>query len=179
MYKIPETIYMKTYKGIYKIKNPQKYRGDADNVVYRSGWEQKVMIWADTSPQIVEWSSEEVIIPYLCETDKRMHRYFVDFLVRFKDGRTVLVEVKPAKETLPPKSGRGVARQRVLNEGLTYIKNMSKWNAAKEFCKDRGWYFEIWTENELRKMGLLPKPMGKKPFKPLKKMKPYRKPKKK
>lgn len=170
---------MKTYKGIYKIKNPQKYKGDTDNVVYRSGWEMNVMNWCDTNSSVVEWSSEEVIIPYLCETDKRMHRYFVDFYVKYRNGRVVLIEVKPAKETLPPKgAGRGASRKRYLTEGMTYIKNVSKWKAANEYCKDRGWHFEIWTENELRNMGILPKPLGKKPFKPLKKLKPYRKPKK-
>jgi hypothetical protein len=170
---------MKTYKGIYKVKNPSKYKGDAKNVVYRSGWEQKVMIHLDTDPRVKEWSSEEVVIPYICKTDNRPHRYFMDFYVKYKDGRTVLIEVKPAKETQAPKPGRGKARQRVLTEGLTYIKNQSKWYAAKDYCDDRGWHFEIWTEHELRAKGLLPKPMGKKSFKPLKKLKPYKKPSRK
>lgn len=169
---------MKTYKGKYKVRNPSKYKGDSKDVVYRSGWEQKVMIHLDEHPRVREWSSEEVVIPYICETDKKIHRYFMDFYVKWDDGRTVLIEVKPHKETKPPKSGRGVARKRVLTEGLTYIKNQSKWKAAQEYCLDRGWHFEIWTENELRSKGLLPKPLGKKKFKPLKKLKPYRKPKK-
>ena len=169
---------MKTYKGFYKIRNPQKYRGDPRNVVYRSGWEQAVMRWCDDSSQVKEWSSEEIVIPYLCETDKRMHRYFMDFMIVYNNGRTVLVEVKPAKETTPPKTGQGRARRQVINETLTYIKNMSKWSATEQYVADRGWHFEIWTEHRLREMGILPKPLGKKPFKPLKKLKPYRKPKK-
>ena len=100
----------------------------------------------------------------------------MDFYIQYKDNRIVLVEVKPAKETAPPKAGRGIARARVLNEGLTYIKNQSKWKAAQQYALDRGWTFEIWTEHRLREMNLLPKPLGKKQFKPLKKMKPYRKP---
>lgn len=169
---------MKTYKGFYKIRNTDKYRGDPRSVVYRSGWEQAVMRWCDDSPQVKEWSSEEIVIPYLCETDKRMHRYFMDFMIVYKDGRTVLVEVKPAKETQPPKTGKGRARRLILNETMTYIKNMSKWNATQQYVADRGWHFEIWTEHRLREMGILPKPLGKKSFKPLKKLKPYRKPKK-
>lgn len=164
---------MKTYKGKYKIKNPDKYLGDPSNVIYRSGWELSVMNWADTNPSVVKWGSEECVIPYICETDKKIHRYFMDFIIKYKDGRTVLVEVKPAKETLPPKTGKGISRRRVITEGLTYIKNVSKWKEAKRYASDKGWHFEIWTENELRAMGLLPKPMGKKPFKPLKKLKPY------
>lgn len=169
---------MKTYKGIYKIRNPEKYLGDPSNVVYRSGWERSVMIWCDDNPNVVGWVSEEVIIPYLCETDKRMHRYFMDFMIKYKDGRTVLVEVKPHKETVKPKTGQGRARRQVINETLTYIKNISKWTAAEKFVADRGWQFEIWDEHKLRTMGILPKPLGKKTFKPLKKIKPYRKPKK-
>ena len=92
---------MKTYKGKYKIKNPDKYLGDPSNVIYRSGWELSVMNWADTNPSVVKWGSEECVIPYICETDKKIHRYFMDFIIKYKDGRTVLVEVKPAKETLP------------------------------------------------------------------------------
>lgn len=166
---------MKTYKGTYKIKNRSKYKGNPNNVVYRSGWELNVMNWCDRSPQVKEWASEEIIIPYVCATDKRSHRYFIDFYIKYDNGREVLVEVKPFKETRPPKkAGRGTSRQRVLTEGLTYIKNTSKWKAAKEFCSDRGWHFEIWTENELRAMGILPKQ-----FKPMKKLQPYKKPKKK
>jgi hypothetical protein len=169
---------MKTYKGFYKIRNPEKYLGDPNKVVYRSGWEQAVMRWCDDSPQVKKWVSEEIVIPYLCETDKRMHRYFIDFMVVYDNCRTVLVEVKPHKETLPPKTGQGRARRQVLNEGMTYIKNQSKWKAARSYALDRGYHFEIWTENELRSLGILPKPFGKKTFKPLKKLKPYRKPKK-
>lgn len=169
---------MKTYKGFYKIRNKEKYTGDHKNIVYRSGWEQAVMRWCDDSPQVKYWSSEEVVIPYICETDKRPHRYFIDFKIVFDDGRTLLVEVKPHKETQAPKSGQGRARRQVISEGLTYIKNMSKWSAAREYVANRGWHFEIWTEHELRAMNILPKPLGKKTFKPLKKMKPYRKPKK-
>jgi len=171
---------MKTYKGRYKPKNPEKYAGDVDKVVYRSGWERYVMKWCDDSPQIIQWVSEEVVIPYICGTDKRTHRYFTDFLIKYKNGRTVVVEVKPHKETLPPKTGRGRSRQTILKEGMTYIKNTSKWSAAQAYALDKGWSFEIWTENELHAMGIMPKstrkPTTKKPIKPLA---PFRKKKKK
>ena len=165
---------MKTYKGKYKIKNRDKYLGDPTGVIYRSGWELAVMNWADSSPSVKSWSSEEVIIPYICETDKRPHRYFMDFMVKYKDGRTVLIEVKPHKETIKPKTGQGRPRRQVLSETLTYIKNISKWTAPEKYVADRGWHFEIWDEHKLRAMGILPKPLGKKPLKPLKKMKPYK-----
>ena len=84
-----------TYKGKYRPKNPQKYKGDPDKVVYRSLWERNTFRWIDANPDIVEWNSEEVVIPYRCETDKRMHRYFVDVYYKDRSGAQYLVEIKP------------------------------------------------------------------------------------
>ena len=164
------------YSGKYTVKNSEKYMGDPKNVVYRSLWERNVMRWCDNNTDIVGWASEEVVIPYICETDNRPHRYLMDFIMKYKNGRIVLVEVKPEKETSPPKSA-GRPRNKVLSEGLTYIKNQSKWKEAKRFCDMKCWHFEIWTEKRLTAMGLLQKPLkSKKPIKPLR---PYsRKPKK-
>ena len=167
---------MKTYKGRYKPKNASKYAGNIDNVVYRSMWERHVMKWCDDNSDVVEWMSEDLIVPYICETDKKPHRYFVDFVIKYRSGRVVLVEVKPAKETKRPERKQGKSRQTLLNEGMTYIKNQSKWKAATEYAKDRGYHFEIWTENELTAMGIMPKPLRTK--KPLKKLAPFRKKKK-
>lgn len=164
---------MKTYKGIYRVKNRNKYRGDVDNVVYRSGWEKSTFLWCDNEPSVKEWSSEEIVIPYLYEVDRRYHRYFPDLIIKFTSGKTILVEIKPFKETSPPTGNRRT--KQYISEGLTYVKNMNKWEAANEYCKDRGWEFQVWTEKELQKMGIL------KQLKPMKKMKPLKpfKPKKK
>ena len=69
--------------------------------------------------------------------------------------------------------------KRYLQEGLTYVKNMNKWHAAEQVCKDNGWHFQIWTEHTLQQMGILPKPLGKPgAIKKLKPLAPYRKRKK-
>lgn len=162
---------MKTYSGKYKVKNRTKYKGDADNVVFRSMWERNAFAWCDDNSEIKEWSSEEVVIPYYYDVDKRYHRYFMDLKITFKSGKTVLVEIKPEKETKPPK--RPDKSRRYINEAMTYVKNQNKWQAAAEFAKDRNWSFEIWTEKTLQNMGILPKQL-----KPLKPLKPYKKPKK-
>jgi len=161
------------YSGRYQVINRNKYKGNADGVVYRSLWEKYCFIWCDTNPKVKSWSSEETIIPYYYEVDKKYHRYFVDLKITYTDGRTVLIEIKPDKETKPPTGERRT--KRYINESLTYVKNMNKWEAANEFCKDRGWEFHIWTEQTLQEMGLLTKPMPGKLKKPLKKMAPYRK----
>ena len=159
------------YSGKYKVKNRSKYKGDADNVVFRSLWERNAFKWCDTSDIVKEWVSEEVVIPYLYEVDKRYHRYFMDLKITYKNGRTVLVEIKPEKETKPPK--RPDKSKRYINEAMTYVKNQNKWQAANNYAKDRGWDFVIWTEKHLEKMGI-----NQKPLKQLKPLKPYRKKKK-
>lgn len=166
-----------TYQGRYRPKNPDKYEGDPTTIIYRSGWEKSVCLWLDGNDQVKSWSSEEIVIPYLYEVDKRYHRYFMDFKVTWATNKVSLIEVKPHKETLPPIGNKRT--KRYITEGYTFVKNQNKWSAATEYCKDRGWLFEIWTENELRSMGILPKAVPGK-LKPLKRMKPYsrKKPKK-
>ena len=143
-----------TYRGKFSPKNPQKYKGDPTNVVYRSSWERQLFRWLDEQPFVESWSSEETIIPYRCRTDNKIHRYFVDVKMTFTDGRTFLIEVKPKKETQPPKS-RGRKTSKFINEVMTYAKNTSKWEAADEYAKDRGWKFEVWTEDTLRRLGIV------------------------
>jgi hypothetical protein len=127
---------------------PEKYTGDPTNVIMRSSWETMFANWCDKNPSVLKWSSEETIVPYRCPTDDRIHRYFVDFKVTLSDGRTYLIEVKPAKQCEPP-IFPGRKTQRYLTESLTFIKNQAKWKAATEYCKDRNWGFKIITEREL------------------------------
>jgi hypothetical protein len=141
------------HKRLFKPIFPEKYSGDPTNIIMRSSWETMFANWCDKNPSIVRWSSEETIIPYRCPTDGKIHRYFVDFKITIKEGKTFLVEVKPAKQTLPPVYP-GRQTQRYLTESLLFIKNQAKWEAAKNYCKDRNWEFKIITEKEL---GLSPK----------------------
>lgn len=156
------------YSGKYKVKNPHKYNGDHTNVVYRSLWEKWCFKWCDESAEVKSWSSEEVVIPYFYEVDKKYHRYFMDLKITFTSGKTYLVEIKPKKETSPPEF-KGRKTKQYINEGLTYVKNMNKWAAAQKFASDNGWGFEIWTEDTLHSMGI--KPKSTKPLKPYKKVK--------
>jgi hypothetical protein len=143
---------MKFYKGKYTLKNPQKYIGDPTNVIYRSSWELKFLVWCDKNPNVVSFSSEEVVIPYVCPTDNRRHRYFVDFLIKVRDKsgniKTYLIEIKPSAQTKPPEIPKRKTR-RYIQEVFTWGKNEAKWKAAIEYAKDRGWEFKILTEHEL------------------------------
>ena len=140
------------YQGIFKPKNPKKYIGDSNNIVYRSSWECRVMNWFDQNEDIISWASEELIVPYKSPIDNRFHRYFPDFIVKVKtrDGtmKTLMIEVKPKKQTVPPEQKKRVTKQ-YINEVVTYGVNQAKWNAAQEYCLDRGWEFKIMTEEHL------------------------------
>jgi hypothetical protein len=127
---------------------PEKYTGDPTNIIMRSSWETRFASWCDKNPSVLKWSSEETVIPYRCPTDNRIHRYFVDFKITVSTGKTYIIEVKPAAQTLPP-IYPGRQTQRYITESLTFMKNQAKWDAAIEFARDRNWEFKIITEKEL------------------------------
>ena len=164
-----------TYKGKYRVTNTSKYKGDFNNVIYRSNWEKQCFLWCDRNTNIKEWSSEEVVIPYYYDVDKKYHRYFMDLKFTTKEGKVYLIEIKPEKETKIPKNPN--KSKRYINEALTYVKNQNKWKAAEEYALNRGWHFQIWTERELQSMGILSKRTPGK-LKSMKPLAPYRKKKK-
>ena len=140
------------YSGLFKPKHPEKYVGDPTNIVYRSSWEVKVMSWLDNNDSIITWASEELFIPYISPVDNRWHRYFPDFLVKFrtKDNKlsTMMLEVKPKKQTAQPEPQKRKTKQ-FINEVKTWGVNQAKWKAASEYCLDRGWEFKLITEDHL------------------------------
>ncbi len=106
----------------------------------------------DNNSNILEWSSEEVIIPYKSPIDNRFHRYFVDFWIRQKnkDGKIVekLIEIKPKKYTKPPSKQKKITK-RYVSEVRTWGINNAKWEAAKKVCTKKGWEFLILTEDHI------------------------------
>lgn len=142
----------KYLQGRYIVRNPQKYLGDYNNVIYRSSWELKFLSWCDNNKNVVAFCSEEVIVPYKSPVDGKYHRYFVDMLAKIKNQndeiKTYLIEVKPYKQTQQPKQRKRVTKQ-YITEVATWGVNQAKWKAANEYCLDRGWEFKILTEKEL------------------------------
>tara|TARA_B100000131_G_scaffold32788_2_gene30443 strand:+ start:2722 stop:3162 length:441 start_codon:yes stop_codon:yes gene_type:complete len=141
-----------SYKGKYKPKHPRKYKGDPTNIIYRSLWERKFMMYCDSSNNILEWCSEEIALPYRSPIDNRVHRYFPDFYIKVRESTGIvkkyIIEVKPKKQTLEPIPQKRKTKSYIY-EVYEYAKNQAKWEAAREFCKDRKWEFKIITENEL------------------------------
>jgi hypothetical protein len=144
---------LKFHSGKFYPKNPKKYRGDVSTICYRSGWEAAVMVWLDKNSEIRSWASEEIVIPYVCPVDSKVHRYYVDFLIETSKG-IFLVEVKPQKECLPPKASRR-SKARVLAEAAVFAKNQAKWLAADEYASRMGYKFVVWDEVTLKKLGVV------------------------
>lgn len=140
------------YKGRFKPQNYTKYEGDPTNIIYRSLLERRFMTYCDSNPNIIMWSSEEVIIPYLSPIDNRYHRYFVDFKIKYKDTngkvKVSLIEVKPYQKTKKPEV-KSRKTKRYIQEVMEWGVNDAKWKAAIEYCKDRNWDFKIMTEKQL------------------------------
>tara|TARA_R110002124_G_scaffold84503_6_gene219953 strand:+ start:345 stop:779 length:435 start_codon:yes stop_codon:yes gene_type:complete len=140
------------YKTRYTIKNPTKYIGDPTNIICRSLWERRVCKYLDENKSVSRWGSEELAIPYYSPVDRKMHRYFPDFIAEImnKNGtvKTYVVEVKPKKQTEPPKKPKR-KRKSYIQESLTYIVNTEKWKAAEKYCKKNGWEFIILTEDDI------------------------------
>lgn len=149
-------------QGMFNPNNPKKYVGNISQIIWRSGYELTFMMWCDRNPNVLEWASEEVVIPYhnmLDEERERvlgrriMHRYYVDFYIKVKnlDGTTdkYLIEVKPYHQTIPPKPNPKQTMKTIQMEHTRWITNVAKWTAAREFCAKRGLKFKIITEIEL------------------------------
>ena len=95
------------------------------------------MRWLDEHVEVETWTYEGVRIPYVSNVKSgRVRNYYPDFLVTFKDGSRLLVEVKPKKRL----------QQAIVKKKL---------KAAEEWCVERGVTLTILTENELVSIGLL------------------------
>lgn len=138
-------------QGIYKPQHPEKYKGK-HLPEYRSSWEMKFCMWCDSNPNVLEWTSENVIIPYVNPFDNKLHRYFVDNTVVIKEGNEIvkyLIEIKPKKQTEKPTPSNRKKRSTFEKEVKTYCVNQEKWKAARQWCKHNNYKFQILTEEHL------------------------------
>lgn len=139
-------------QGIFNPKNPQKYKGTFP-IIYRSSMELKAMRWMDNNPNVLKWTSETIIIPYISPIDNKTHRYFTDLSceMKMKDNtiKKLLIEIKPEKQTIPPTESTKKKRKTILYERYNYAINCAKWEAAKKWCHNKGYVFFILTEKHL------------------------------
>lgn len=141
------------YKTRFTPKNTIKYIGDYTKINCRSLWERKFCKFLDENVNILRWSFETLKIPYKSPVDNQLHYYIPDFIVEKKtksgEVETMIVEIKPAKQTKKPEMGKRKSKKSFLNENITFAINTSKWDAAKKFCESNSWKFIILTEKEL------------------------------
>ena len=133
--------------GIYRPINCQKF--GAVKCQYRSSWEHDFLRWADYNDKITKVLYEKIIVPYICKTDGKMHRYYVDCAIEMKEGKETkkwLVEIKPFRQTIPPKESKKKKPVTIITEKLNWVKNQSKWDSAKKYCRKMGYRWCIITE---------------------------------
>ena len=138
-------------QGYYNPINPEKYIGNIKDIIYRSSWELRAFKWADLTENILEWSSEPFPIRYFDYSTNKTRRYFPDLYLKIKTKEGIkkfIVEIKPEKQTKPPKQGRKKTKT-FIQESLTYEKNLSKWSQAEKFCSDNDMTFMVISEKEL------------------------------
>lgn len=140
-------------KGRYILKNPEKYLGDTENVIYRSSWEEEAFRILDNNPKILAWASEEITIPYakpLPDGNYGRGQYTPDlFVVKEELNGSItrqLIEIKPYKQTIPSKARKPLVK---LQEQYQYAVNQHKWAAAKKWCDQYGIIFSIVTEKDM------------------------------
>jgi hypothetical protein len=137
-------------QGIFKPNNPKKFIGK--HAIFRSSFERKFFLWADSNPNVLEWGSENIIIPYKSPVDDRWHRYYVDNFVVLKEGANIvkyLVEIKPYKQTIAPVPSKRKKKSTLIYESTQWAINQAKWEAAEKYAKSKGYKFIKITEKEL------------------------------
>ena len=141
------------YKGKYIPINPKKYVGNSSQIIYRSLWELKLMVYCDRNDNIIEWGSEEVIVPYRSPWDGKMHRYFPDFYMKVKQTngtyKKFIIEVKPKAQCKEPTKTPKRKTRKWYKEVQTWGINQAKWKSATDYCENRGMEFKILTEDHL------------------------------
>ena len=110
----------------YYPKHPEKYVGDINDIVCMSRWEKEFNIFLDNNPNILQWSSETIAIPYVKPTTGRVHRYYPDYYIKYRDKNNqiheIIVEVKPKNQTKPSTARR---KKTKLQEDIQYAINVS------------------------------------------------------
>lgn len=142
-------------QGYYNLLNPKKYIGDPNKIIFRSSWEKRFAMYCDTNDRIMAWSSEPLEIPYLNPVDREVKPYNVDFYVRVDMGegkyKEYIVEVKPSRQLKRPEAPVGRVTEKKMisytNAMHSYLVNLAKFQAAKDYAVGRGWEFVVVTES--------------------------------
>ena len=146
-------------QGRFRPKNPNKYKGDSSNIIYRSSWELTVFRYLDNNPSILQWASEEFFVPYRNPLTNKIHRYFPDVYLKYRNKQGTITqtvwEVKPKSQTKPPRIPKRKTKSWKYN-AEQYVINEAKWTACKKYCEKRGYNFQLITEDVLKHWSTIP-----------------------
>lgn len=134
-------------QGYFTPQHPEKYVGaDVTKIRYMSSWELKFNQFLDNNQNVLRWASESIAIPYLKPTDGRVHKYYPDYWIEYRnrDGEIIqeIIEIKPANQIQ-------LGRKPSTYQQLTHAVNMAKWQSCQKFCESKGIAFRILSEKEL------------------------------
>lgn len=136
-------------QGIYEVLNPNKYVGKR-RPRYRSGWEMSFMRFCDTNPNVIQWASEAIQIPYRNPVTGKLTHYVPDFLITYRDRNNTLkaelIEIKPRGQATITEG------QRPRDRAVVAV-NMAKWDAATKWCRKQGISFRVITEDHMFRNG--------------------------
>lgn len=138
-------------QGIYNPINTNKYKGDSFPI-FRSAWEARMMRFLDLNENVIEWVSEQPLVPYLNPNTNTVWNYHPDFVIKIKSSNGIkiqMIEIKPKKQTMPPVMTESKRKNTFIKEMMAWNMNVAKWKNAKEYCKQKGWEFIILTEDQL------------------------------
>jgi hypothetical protein len=132
----------KYHQGVVDPKKLRKYYTSCQNdpVIFRSGLEFQFIEYCENSPKVAKWASEPLKIPYFSRLDNKMQNYYPDYVIENDKGIRCIVEVKPHAQPEKP----DVTDSRWLKEA--WIKNLDKWNAAREYAHAHDMKFILVTE---------------------------------
>jgi len=132
-------------QGEFAPTNTQKYIGKFP-ITYRSSWELSMMRVLDLHPNVTQWASESISIPYQHPLTGKWTFYIPDFLIVFVDKngnkRAEIIEIKPLKEAV-------VEKAKSKKDKLVLAVNQAKWAAAIAWCHKNGMTFRVMTEEQL------------------------------
>lgn len=139
-------------KGYFRPRHPEKYVGNLNKIIYRSSWELSFMSFLDNNASVEKWGSEIIAIPYRKPTTGRIHKYYPDFWIKYKNqnGKEIqeVIEIKPEKHARRPTTV-GKSKKTQLYEALTWSINKAKWRAAANFCDKYGMTWRVLTERQI------------------------------
>jgi hypothetical protein len=159
---------------VYKLKYPEKYVGDTNLIIYRSGWELAFCRWCDNTPSIIHWSSEPIKVPYYDRVSKleeckkfglnpndpknwTVKNYNVDFWIEVDKGEGIIekifLDIKPSQKLnkpIPPNPNAPLKEHKRFNiEAKEYLINEAKFAAMKAYAEKNNAKFYVFTEDTL------------------------------